>query len=81
MRAAGNDPEGIRLRGVIVLLCGVIVLLWRVGRRISEALALTESDLDPARGAVPRVRACRARDSRPSRDFYCEGAWGGSVPD
>lgn len=74
MRAAGNDPEGIRLRGVIVLL-------WRAGRRISEVLALTESDLDPARGPVPGVRACRARDSRPSRDFYCEGAWGGSVPD
>ena len=45
MRAAGNDPEGIRLRAVIVVL-------WRAGLRISEALALTESDLDAARGAV-----------------------------
>jgi hypothetical protein len=45
MRAAGNDPEGIRLRGVIVVL-------WRAGLRISEALALTESDLDRSRGAV-----------------------------
>lgn len=45
MRAAGNEPEGVRLRGVIVVL-------WRAGLRISEALALTESDLDPARGAV-----------------------------
>jgi integrase len=45
MRAAGDSPEGVRLRGVIVVL-------WRAGLRISEALALTESDLDPVRGAV-----------------------------
>ena len=45
MRAAGEGPDGIRLRGVIVVL-------WRAGLRISEALALTESDLDPSRGAV-----------------------------
>lgn len=45
MRAAGNDPDGVRLRRVIVVL-------WRAGLRISEALALTERDLDPARGAV-----------------------------
>ena len=29
-----------------------MVVLWRAGLRISEALALTESDLDPARGAI-----------------------------
>ena len=45
MRAAGDDIEGLRLRGLIVML-------WRAGLRISEALALTESDLDRARGAV-----------------------------
>jgi site-specific recombinase XerD len=45
MRAAGNDLDGIRLRGMIVVI-------WRAGLRISEALALTESDLDPSRGAV-----------------------------
>jgi site-specific recombinase XerD len=45
MRTAGEEPAGLRLRGVIVML-------WRAGLRISEALALTESDLDPARGAV-----------------------------
>ncbi len=45
MRAAGEGPDGVRLRGVIVVL-------WRAGLRISEALALTESDLDPQRGAV-----------------------------
>ena len=45
MRAAGDDPDGLRLRGVIVML-------WRAGLRISEALSLNETDLDPDRGAV-----------------------------
>jgi site-specific recombinase XerD len=45
MCVAGDHPDGIRLRGVIVVL-------WRAGLRISEALALTESDLDRSRGAV-----------------------------
>ena len=45
MRAAGDDPDGIRLRGVIVVL-------WRAGLRVSEALALAESDLDRVRGAI-----------------------------
>jgi site-specific recombinase XerD len=45
MRAAGDGSEGIRLRGVIIML-------WRAGLRISEALALTETDLDRQRGAV-----------------------------
>jgi integrase len=39
MRAAGDGPDGIRLRGVIIVL-------WRAGLRISEPLALTETDLD-----------------------------------
>jgi integrase len=33
-------------------LRALIVLLWRAGLRISEALALQESDLDRSRGAV-----------------------------
>lgn len=45
MRAAGATPEGVRLRAIIVIL-------WRAGLRISEALALNETDLDPERGAV-----------------------------
>jgi site-specific recombinase XerD len=45
MRAAGDDADGIRLRGLIIVLS-------RAGPLISEALALTESDLDAARGAV-----------------------------
>jgi site-specific recombinase XerD len=45
MRAAGDDNDAARLRGLIVVL-------WRAGLRISEALALSESDLDPIRGAI-----------------------------
>src|ERR1019366_3039571 len=45
MRCAGDDPDGLRLRGLIVVL-------WRAGLRVSEALALAESDLDRARGAI-----------------------------
>ncbi len=45
MRAWASRPEGVRLRAVIVVL-------WRAGLRISEALALSESDLDRRRGAV-----------------------------
>jgi Phage integrase family len=45
MRACGSRPEGVRLRAVMVVL-------WRTGLRISEALALPESDLDRRRGAV-----------------------------
>ncbi|MGZ6563966.1 MAG: tyrosine-type recombinase/integrase [Solirubrobacteraceae bacterium] len=48
MLAAGASPDGLRLRGIIVVL-------WRAGLRISEALALTETDLDPDRGAL-RIR-------------------------
>jgi integrase len=45
VRAAGDEPDGVRLRGLIVVL-------WRAGLRISEALALAESDLDRVRGAI-----------------------------
>ena len=45
MRAAGANAEGARLRGIIVVL-------WRAGLRISETLALSETDLDPDRGSL-----------------------------
>jgi integrase len=45
MHAVGEDHDAIRLRGLIVVR-------WRAGLRISEALALTESDLDLHRGAI-----------------------------
>jgi Phage integrase family len=41
----GDHADAIRLRGLIVVL-------WRAGVRISEALALNESDLDRSRGAI-----------------------------
>jgi integrase len=45
MGCAGRTTDGLRLRGLFVVP-------WRAGLRISEALALAESDLDPARGAI-----------------------------
>ncbi len=45
MRTAGAGADGVRLRALIVLL-------WRAGMRIGQALALAETDLDARRGAV-----------------------------
>jgi site-specific recombinase XerD len=45
MRTAGASPDGVRLRALIVIL-------WRAGLRIGEALALAETDVDARRGAV-----------------------------
>ena len=45
MRAAGESADGARLRAIIVVL-------WRAGLRITEALALNETDLDPVRGSL-----------------------------
>ena len=45
MRHVSEDPHGWRLRAMIVVL-------WRGGLRVHEAVALTERDLDPQRGSV-----------------------------
>ena len=45
MRQAGETDHGLRVRALIVVL-------WRAGLRIGEAMALTEPDLDPGRGSV-----------------------------
>jgi integrase len=45
MRQAGHDRHGLRLRALIAVL-------WRAGLRISEALALNETDVDVARGSL-----------------------------
>ena len=45
MRIAGDGADGARLRALIVIL-------WRAGLRIGEALDLAETDLDSSRGAV-----------------------------
>ena len=57
MRATGSGPDGARLRALIVLL-------WRAGLRISEALDLAETDLDRPRGAltVRRGKGGRRRE-------------------
>ena len=57
MRSAGDGVHGRRLRGLIVVL-------WRAGLRIHEALALTEADLDARRGSllVRRGKGGRRRE-------------------
>jgi hypothetical protein len=57
MRRAGDTAHGRRLRGLIVVL-------WRAGLRICEALALAEADLDPRRGSllVRRGKGGRRRE-------------------
>jgi site-specific recombinase XerD len=45
MRHAAHARHGNRLNGLIVVL-------WRAGLRINEALSLTESDLDQRRGSI-----------------------------
>jgi site-specific recombinase XerD len=45
MRCAGDRTYGLRTRALIVLL-------WRAGLRISEALSLAETDLDAMRGSI-----------------------------
>jgi integrase len=64
-RAAGEGRHGRRLRGLIVVL-------WRAGVRIQEALALNESDLDRRRGSL-LVR--RGRDGRGREVGMDDWAW------
>jgi len=57
MRSAGDRAHGRRLRGLIVIM-------WRAGLRIQEALSLTEGDLDQRRGSllVRRGKGGRRRE-------------------
>ena len=45
MRAAGAGVHGARVRALVVIL-------WRGGLRINEALTLAETDLEPRRGSI-----------------------------
>ena len=45
MRHAADDRHGWRVRAMIIVL-------WRAGLRVQEALALAEHDLDPRRGSI-----------------------------
>ena len=57
MRTAGDNPDGRRLRALIIIL-------WRAGLRISEALALQESDLDQVEARSSSAAARAANDAR-----------------
>jgi len=70
MRQAGDAPVGLRLRSLIVVL-------WRAGLRISEALALAEGDLEPGRGAM-LVR--RGKGGVAARWGWTSGAGSSFVP-
>jgi integrase len=65
MRAAGDTVHGRRLRGLIVVL-------WRAGLRVGEALSLGEADLDPRRGSVLVRRGKGGRRREVGRDDW---AW------
>ena len=65
MREAGTGPEGARLRALIVIL-------WRAGLRIGEALDLAETDLDASRGAVLVRRGKGGRRREVGKDRW---AW------
>ena len=64
MRTAGDDGPGGSLRGLIVIL-------WRAGLRIQEALTLAEADLDHRRGALLVRRGTGGRRREIGMD-----AWG-----
>jgi hypothetical protein len=58
MRAAGDVPDGVRLRGLIVVL-------WRAGLRISDAKR-PEGETDRAGGAGRRSKSARSAKSEPT---------------
>ncbi len=64
MRHAGDNRHGWRLHALIVVL-------WRGGLRIQEALALAEPDLDPRRGSL---LVCHGKGGR-RREIGMD-AWG-----
>jgi integrase len=71
MRHAAEDRHGYRLRGLIVVL-------WRAGLRVQEALALAEQDLDRRRGSL-LVRAA-ARAAAAARSGRTNGAGNSCAP-
>jgi hypothetical protein len=72
MREAGECPAGIRLRGLIVVL-------WRAGLRISEALALSEGDLVSSQ-AAGRFWFAAARAVAVARSAWTSGAGSSFAP-
>jgi integrase len=66
MRHASDGVHGRCLRGLIVVL-------WRAGLRICEALALAEADLDPRRGSLLVRRGKGGRRREVGRRFQHGG--------
>ena len=79
MRTAGDGAHGRRLRGLIVVM-------WRAGLRIQEALTLTEGDLDHRHGSslVRRGKVGRRRevgmDACAGNSFSPASSYGASFP-
>jgi hypothetical protein len=71
MREAGDGIHGARLRALIVLL-------WRAGRRIQEALTLTEHDLEPGPCSSATARAAAVARSAWTRGAGTTSALGSS---
>lgn len=71
MRNAGRDRHGLRIRALIAIL-------WRGGLRMSEALALNETDIDERRGSllVRHGKGGKRRDAGMDQfGFEQLGAW------
>ncbi len=68
MRHASEDPHGWRLRAMIVML-------WRGGLRVQEALTLSERDLDPRRVTPGMLAEMRL----PGDPAPCDGVSRGSM--
>jgi hypothetical protein len=64
MRQAGDGVHGARLRALIVLL-------WRAGLRITEALTVTEPDLDARLG---RYWSATRKEAAAARSAWTAGA-------
>jgi integrase len=64
MRIVGDGGHGRRLRGLIVVL-------WRAGLRIDEALALREADVDRRRGSILVRRGKGGRRREVGMDDWC----------
>src|SRR5690348_11800967 len=70
MRQAGHDRHGRRLTALIVVL-------WRAGLGIHEALALTDTDLDRRRGSIVVRHGKNDRRSEVGMDAW---AWSAIEP-
>ena len=64
MREASDDPHGNRFRALVVVL-------WRGGLRVQEALTLGERDLTPG---VARCSCATAREVAAARSAWTPGA-------